>query len=132
LTFQVGIRNVSTTSDRISVDTMDATAATLGVDVLELTSASSSQQALGTIDAAIERISAARATLGAAGNRFNAVANTIRTASENLAAAHSRIKDVDVAEETAAMSRAQILAQAGVSVLAQANQVPQMAMKLLG
>ena len=132
LTFQVGIRNVTTTSDRISVETMDATAATLGVDALELTSAASSQEALSTIDTAIERISSARATLGAAGNRFNAVANTIRTAAENLSAAHSRIKDVDVAEETAAMSRAQILAQAGVSALAQANQVPQMAMKLLG
>jgi flagellin len=132
LTFQVGIRNVTDTSDRISVNTVDATALKLGVDTLELTSAASSQSALSTIDAAIETISAARATLGAAGNRFNAVANTIRTASENLSAAHSRIKDVDVAEETSAMSRAQILAQAGVSVLAQANQLPQMAMKLLG
>jgi len=124
LTFQVGIRNASSTSDRISVDTVDASVATLGVGTMELTSAQTSQEALSTIDAAIERISAARATLGAAGNRFNAVNNTIRTASENLSAAHSRIKDVDVAEETAAMSRAQILAQA--------NQLPQMAMKLLG
>ena len=132
LTFQVGIRNASDTSDRISVNTVDATTATLNIDDLELTNATASQEALSTIDAAIESISAARATLGAAGNRFNAVANTIRTASENLSAAHSRIKDVDVAEETSAMSRAQILAQAGVSVLAQANQVPQMAMKLLG
>ena len=63
---------------------------------------------------------------------FNTVANTIRTASENLAAGNSRIRDVDVAEETSAMSRSQILVQAGVSVLAQANQMPQMAMKLLG
>jgi flagellin len=132
LTFQVGIRNATDTSDRISVNTVDATTAKLGVDVIELTSAATSQAALSTIDTAIEAISAARATLGAAGNRFNAVNNTIRTASENLSAAHSRIKDVDVAEETSAMSRAQILAQAGVSVLAQANQLPQMAMKLLG
>jgi flagellin len=132
LTFQVGIRNATDTSDRISVNTVDATTTKLGVDTIELTGAASSQTALGTIDIAIESISAARATLGAAGNRFNAVNNTIRTASENLSAAHSRIKDVDVAEETSAMSRAQILAQAGVSVLAQANQLPQMAMKLLG
>ena len=60
------------------------------------------------------------------------MSNTIRTASENLSAANSRIRDVDVAEETSAMSRAQVLMQAGVSVLAQANQMPQMAMKLLG
>jgi flagellin len=132
LTFQVGIRNATDTSDRITVNTVDASTATLGVDIIELTNATSSQAALSTIDTAIETISAARATLGAAGNRFNAVNNTIRTASENLSAAHSRIKDVDVAEETSAMSRAQILAQAGVSVLAQANQLPQMAMKLLG
>ena len=133
LTFQVGIRNATDTSDRISVSTVDATVdALLGATPLELTNATAAQEALSTIDVAIETISAARATLGAAGNRFNAVANTIRTASENLSAAHSRIKDVDVAEETSNMSRAQILAQAGVSVLAQANQVPQMAMKLLG
>jgi flagellin len=132
LTFQVGIRNSTDTADRISVNTVDATATKLGVSTLELTGSASSQAALATIDTAIETISAARATLGAAGNRFNAVANTIRTASENLSAAHSRIKDVDVAEETSAMSRAQILAQAGVSILAQANQMPQMAMKLLG
>jgi flagellin len=132
LTFQVGIRNSTDTADRISVNTVDATTTKLGVATLELTGSASSQAALATIDTAIETISAARATLGAAGNRFNAVTNTIRTASENLSAAHSRIKDVDVAEETSAMSRAQILAQAGVSILAQANQMPQMAMKLLG
>ena len=58
--------------------------------------------------------------------------NTIRTASENLSAANSRIRDVDVAEETSAHGRAQILVQAGVSVLAQANQIPSVALKLLG
>ena len=131
LTFQVGIRNVAA-NDRISVNTVSATATALGVNALSLSTASSAQAALATIDTAIERVATARATLGAAGNRFNTVANTIRTASENLAAGNSRIRDVDVAEETSAMSRAQILVQAGVSVLAQANQMPQMAMKLLG
>src|SRR5687767_14701351 len=132
LTFQVGIRNGTSTSDQISVNTVDATTDALGITTLDLGDATSANDALDTIDAAINTISHARATLDAAGNRFNAVANTIRTASENLAAAHSRIEDVDVAEETSAMSRAQILGQAGVSVLAQANQMPQMAMKLLG
>ena len=131
LTFQVGIRNVAN-NDRISVNTVSATATALGVNGLSLASAGSAQTALATIDTAIERVASARATLGAAGNRFNTVSNTIRTASENLAAGNSRIRDVDVAEETSAMSRAQILVQAGVSVLAQANQMPQMAMKLLG
>ena len=131
LTFQVGIRNVDA-NDRISVNTVSATATALGVNALSLSTAASSQTALATIDTAIERVASARSTLGAAGNRFNTVSNTIRTASENLAAGNSRIRDVDVAEETSNMSRAQILVQAGVSVLAQANQMPQMAMKLLG
>src|SRR5687767_14267945 len=130
LTFQVVIRN-SAAGNRISVNTVDASAAFLGVDVLELTSAATAQTALSTIDTAIERISAARATLGAAGNRFEAVINTIRTASENLSAAHSRIMDVDMAEEASAMSRAQILAQASIAVLAQANRMPQMMLRLL-
>jgi flagellin len=132
LTFQVGIRNNSAANDRISVSTVNATASSLGVSTLSLSTAGTSQNALSTIDSAINTLSSARATLGAAGNRFNTVSQTIRTASENLSAGNSRIRDVDVAEETAALSRAQILMQAGVSVLAQANQMPQVALKLLG
>jgi flagellin len=133
LQFQVGIRN-DDVNDRIEVDmsNIDATAGTLAVDSLDFSSQTDAQDALETIDEAIETVASARATLGAIGNRFNTVSATIRTASENLSAANSRIRDVDVAEETSAMSRAQVLMQAGVSVLAQANQLPQMAMKLLG
>ena len=131
LTFQVGIRN-DTSNDRISVSTVSGTAAALSVSTLTLSTQALAQTALATIDTAIERVSAARATLGAAGNRFNTVQNTIKTAEENLSAANSRIRDVDVAEETSALSRAQILVQAGLSVLAQANQMPQAALKLLG
>jgi len=131
LTFQVGIRNVSA-NDRISVSTVSATAGALSVSGISMSTLTLATSALSTIDTAIERISAARATLGAAGNRFNTVTSTIRTASENIAAANSRIKDVDVAEETSALARSQILVQAGVSVLAQANQLPSVALKLLG
>jgi flagellin len=131
LTFQVGIRNVAA-NDQISVTTIDATATSLGVNALSLVTQGSAQTALATIDAAIERVSAARATFGAVGNRLQSVGETIRTASENISAANSRIRDVNVAEETSAMSRSQILMQAGVSVLAQANQMPQLALKLLG
>lgn len=88
--------------------------------------------ALGTIDTAIDAVSKARAELGAVGNRLNNAINNIQTAVENLSAANSRIRDVDIAEETSQMTRAQILMQAGVSVLAQANQIPQAALKLLG
>jgi flagellin len=130
LTFQVGIRN-NANNDRITITTISATAASLGVSGLSLSSQASAQTALATIDTAIQRVSAARATFGAVGNRLQTVGETIATASENLSAANSRIRDVNVAEETSTMSRSQILMQAGVSVLAQANQLPQLALKLL-
>jgi flagellin len=131
LTFQVGIRNVAG-NDRITISGVDVQNSTLGTSGLSLSTSANAQTALATIDTAIESVSAGRARLGAAGNRLSSVSNTIRTSSENISAANSRIKDVDVAEETSALSRAQILAQAGISVLSQANQLPQMALKLLG
>jgi flagellin len=130
LSFQVGIRNVAA-NDRIDVSTVDATTATLGVDALDMSTAAGAQAALAAIDTALQTVSAARATFGSVGNRLNSVVSTIQTASENLSAANSRIRDVDVAEETSKMSRSQVLLQAGVSVLAQANQQPQIALKLL-
>ena len=131
LTFQVGIRNVAA-NDQISVSTVDATASTLGLSGVSLASKAGAQTALATIDAAINKVSSARATFGAAGNRLQSVVSTIQTASENISAANSRIRDVDVAEETSKLARAQVLMQAGVSVLSQANQQPQLALKLLG
>ena len=131
LTFQVGIRNVAA-NDRIAVSTVNATATSLGVNALSLSTNTASQTALATIDAAIQTVSAARAGFGAAGNRLQSVVSTIQTASENISAADSRIRDVDVAEETSKMARSQVLMQAGVSVLSQANQQPQLALKLLG
>ncbi|MEW5738132.1 MAG: flagellin [Myxococcota bacterium] len=131
LDFQVGIRNVAA-NDRISVTTVDATTATLGVDTLDLSTKAGAQAALATIDTALQTLSTARATLGAAGNRFNSAVASIQASSESLSAANSRIRDVDVAEETSRMARSQVLMQAGVSVLAQANQMPQIALKLLG
>jgi flagellin len=131
LTFQVGIRN-DAANDRISFSTVNVQTSALGVDTLSLATATSAQSALGTLDDALETITAARASLGAVGNRLNSALNTINIASENLSAANSRIRDVDVAAETANMTRANVLMQAGVSVLSQANQAPQIALKLLG
>ena len=137
MTFQVGIRN-STTDDAITVDTADwgvdsaALQVNVGTTGLDFTDASTAQASLQKIDDAIKSVSTYRATLGAAGNRFQSVVNSVQTAAENLAAADSRIRDVDVAAETSSLSRNQILTQAGISVLAQANQAPQMALKLLG
>jgi flagellin len=131
LTFQVGIRNVAA-NDQITVTTASATASDLGVNGLSLTTLTAAEGALATIDAALQSISSSRATLGAQANRMETVINAATQASVSLAAAQSRIQDVDVAQETSNLSRAQILMQAGVSVLAQANQIPQVALKLLG
>jgi flagellin len=130
LNFQVGVNG--TGNDQISFTTIDATATTLGVEGLDLTSSGAAAAALTTIDAAIAAVSTARASLGAVGNRFQSAMNNIQSFSQALSQADSRIKDVDVAAETSAMARENILQQAGVSVLAQANQQPQLALKLLG
>jgi flagellin len=87
---------------------------------------------LTNIDTTIASLVSSRAALGASQNSLTATMNNVQTASTNLSAANSRIRDVDVASESAAMSRAQIISQSAVSVLAQANQQPQLALKLLG
>jgi flagellin len=131
LHFQVGIGS-SSTNDRISVNTLDATSATLlGSAALDFASASGAVAALSKLDSALNTISDDRSNLGAISNRLSSAASTISTISENLSAADSRIRDVDVAAETSNMSRLNVLSQAGVSVLAQANQQPQIALKLL-
>jgi len=129
-TMQVGIHG--TTDDTIDV-TFDATdAGTLGVDSLDFSDAAGSQAALDTIDTAITTLSTSRSTLGAGQNRLQVTVSNLAVAHENVSAANSRIRDVDVAEETAAMTRNQILSQAGIAVLAQANQLPSAALSLLG
>ena len=110
------------------VGTYAAGATTGGAD---LTSTANAQTALGTIDTAIQSVSTKRAAFGAAQNRLAYASNTIQTMSANMTAANGRIVDVDVASETAVMSKNQVLSQAGISVLAQANQIPQMAFGLL-
>jgi flagellin len=129
LTFQVGIRN--TANDSISLDIADSHASALGIDTLDVTSKANAQTALDAIDAAIQTMSSQRAALGALGNRLNSTIANLGVAYENLSAANSRIRDVDVAVETSALTRSQILLQAGVAVLAQANAVPQVALSLL-
>jgi len=132
LDFQIGI--YATTNDQITFTTLDATTGASGLNVsgMDLSIKASALTALASLDNALEKVSSARATLGANGNRLTSAISNIQSFAESLSAANSRIKDVDVAEETSRMSRSQILLQAGVSVLAQANQMPQMALKLLG
>ena len=131
LTFQVGIGS-STTNDQIQVSTINATSATLlGATALDFSSQTGAVAALGTLDTALDSVSNDRSNLGAVANRLQSAVSTIANTSQNLSAADSRIRDVDVASETSNMTRLSVLAQAGVAVLAQANQQPQIALKLL-
>lgn len=129
VTFQIGIDN--TTNDRIAVSGSDATASGLGVGGLSVASQGDAQAALSAIDDAITTVSTLRADFGAAQNRLESAIRSIRVAIENTSAAESRIRDVDVAAETAELTRNQVLQQAGIAVLAQANLSTQAALALL-
>ena len=130
LTFQIGIRNVAA-NDQIGITTVDATSATLLVSGLDFSTQAGAQGALATIDTALQTVSSARAGFGASGNRLTPSSRRFSSRPSLSPAANSRIRDVDVAEETSRMARSQVMQQAGVSVLAQANQAPQLALKLL-
>ncbi|HUJ59760.1 MAG TPA: flagellin [Kofleriaceae bacterium] len=135
LTFQVGINNTS--NDRLSLSITRLVTSTLGSTSLHLASvslstATNAQAALGAFDAAITQLSTARANLGAVQNRMQDAISNLSTTTSNLTAANSAITDVDIASETAKMTQDNILEQAGVSVLSQANQLPSIALKLLG
>jgi len=102
-----------------------------GVGSIDISGAPGAQAAIETADRALGTINTSRASLGAIQNRFESVVSSIQTTSENLSAARSRIRDTDFAEETAALTRSQILQQAGVSILSQANSLPQNVLALL-
>ena len=140
--FQVGA-NTSATLDQITVSAFDwtqsatittAVGAAVGTDpttVIAGTDGSFALAAIAGIDQAIDAINAQRAAFGAVQNRFENVIANLMVAAENQSAARSRIMDADYAAETAALSRAQILQQAGNAMVAQANQLPQLVLKLL-
>jgi len=128
--FQVGMRNTS--GDRISVTVLDSGSTNLGLDDDTLTTSSTSQAAITALDTALQTINTTRGTLGATQNRLEMTISNLGVMHENNEAGNSRIKDVDVAEETAAFTRSQILSSAGISVLAQANSLPQSALSLIG
>jgi flagellin len=130
VTFQVGLNNVS--SDQITVTFGGVKLTTITGTSTDLSTATGALAALGTIDTAIQNISTARSNFGTAMNRMDFATSSIQTMQLNITAANSRIRDVDVASETANLSRNQVLAQAGTAVLAQANQIPQLALSLIG
>ncbi len=102
-----------------------------GMSSLNLTTAAGSTAAMATVDAAISTINSTRAALGAYQARFTSVVASLATTAENLTASRSRVQDADFASETANLSRAQILQQAGTAMVAQANQLPQGVLALL-
>lgn len=128
ITLQVGLDNVA--SDQITLTVGGFTTAAIGA--AGVTSATSAQTALATIDTAIDAVSSKRSSFGSIMNRLEVAQSSIQTMRLNLSAANSRIRDVDIASETASLSRNQVLTQAGISVLSQANQLPQLAFGLLG
>jgi flagellin len=131
--FQVGINN-NKMEDRISYDASlaDATASSLGIDGFDFKNKEGAQEALSQLDTAQSRVNGFRATLGALQNRLQSTSDNTSVMFENLSAANSRIRDTDVAQASSEMTRNNILLQASVATLAQANQVPGMAMKLIG
>jgi flagellin len=124
--------NFGATSDQITVDMKDMTASGLSISTLNINTAASAQATLSSLDTAISTATTARADFGAKMNRLTTTVEVLGIQAENLQTAESRISDVDVATEMAAMTRNQVLAQAGISMLAQANAMPQIALKLLG
>jgi flagellin len=133
--FQVGIN--SSENDTIKATMVSTKSTAYGVGATDLTAlkvdtADNAKAALEKLDTAIQDTSTARASLGATQNRLQVTVSNLQSANTNLSAANSRIRDVDVAEESANMTKNNILSQAGVAVLAQANQLPQLAFGLLG
>jgi flagellin len=134
--FQVGAsgaanNQISITLDNLTtIESFDANLTATGTIDVSTTAAASA--ALSSLSDDIDTVNGARATYGAIQNRFEAVISNLQNYAENLTAARSRIEDADFAAETANLTRAQILQQAGVSILAQANTLPQAALTLLG
>ena len=121
------------TTDNISIVGSNITSASGGLNITGLTisDVASAKNALVTLDSAIATKDTARAKFGYKMNRLEGTISVLNIAAENLQAAESRVSDVDVATEMAEMTRNQVLAQAGISMLAQANTMPQMALTLL-
>jgi flagellin len=131
--FQIGVNN-DQFEDRITYDAnhINSRLDGLSISELDIASKTGSQESLGSLDSAIEKVSGYRAFLGAIQNRLVSTSNNLQVGVENMSAANSRIRDVDYAEATAVKAKNDILTAAGTSVLAQANMSTQGALKLIG
>ncbi len=138
-TFQIGSGTTADNQIKIAGKDLSATATTKSdtakiadTTAFDITDATKSAAAITQIDAALKEVTSEQTTHGAAQNRMNSVVSTLQVSNENQTAARSRIMDTDFASETANMARSQILQQASTAMLAQANQLPNGVMKLLG
>ena len=137
LTFQVGAN--AATTDQITINTQNLTGdnsiveviGAAGADAASIGTAAGASAALGKLDTMLATVNSKRAEFGAIQNRFEAVIQTLQVSAENQTAARSRIMDADFASETAALTRAQVLQQAGTSMLSQANSLPNNVLSLL-
>ena len=128
-TFQVGAN--SGADQVISFAISGAGSTALGVSALSVSASGTAQASIEDIDAALATVDEIRGGLGAVQNRFESTIANLNNSAENISAARSRIMDADIAQETSAMTKSNILQQAGVAILAQANQAPQLALSLL-
>jgi len=138
MTFQVGANNATT--DQIAVVTTNLTTDTTmtgilggggGATAADIKNVDKSREALDKLDKMLATVNSKRAEFGATQNRFEAVIQTLQVSAENQTAARSRIMDADFASETAALTRAQVLQQAGTAMLSQANSLPNNVLSLL-
>ena len=130
MVFQVGTRD--SLNDRITIGLATQNANTLGVDTDDIDSQADAQSAITSIDNAFELLSTDRAQIGSTINTLNVAVDGLASSIENYGNAMSQIKDTDMAEESAAFSKSNVLQQAGVAMLSQANQTPNLVMRLLG
>jgi flagellin len=130
MAFQVGTRNSA--NDQIGVTLKNQDATKLGVAALQVNNLANAQGSITTIDAGIDLLATDRATLGATQNQLTIAVDNLGVTIENLSAATSQIRDTDIAAESAAFTKTNVLMQAGVSMLSQANAVPNLALRLLG
>ena len=130
ISVQVGVKNVAA-NDRVVFSLQDADLAALTLSTNDVNSQAAARTAIDSIDAALDTVNTRRAAYGAAQNSLSSAMHNLESYTENLVASESRIRDVDFAAETADMTRNSIFQQAGVSILAQANQSPQAALQLL-
>jgi flagellin len=126
-----GTRVTNLAAIGLTTNAQGAAAVTTGIDTLDISSYAGASLAIKQIDSALDQVNKARASLGAVQSRFETAVANIQIQSENISAAKSRIMDTDFAAETANMTRAQILQQAGNAMLSQANQLPQQVLSLL-